>query len=112
MKPDHTAKLWVASFPSEEARDRFFREEYDVDGNASCSMWTDLGITWFDHDYQEVINEGWTDYVRSIAQEPLPQNWLESGENTALLLFDIDGPVDAAQSGLVMRYLGQFRVKL
>jgi hypothetical protein len=105
------AKLWVADFPTKEAREDFFAEVYDQDGNSTCPMRDDLGIPWFDHDFQEVITDAWPEYVRAISLSPIPESWGLTNANTALLLYQEEQPIVAC-SGKVLKYLGEFTVRV
>src|SRR5262249_41765779 len=47
--------VFLGTFPSEQAFANYLKESYPdgEDGKATCPLWDDLGIRWFDHDYQD-----------------------------------------------------------
>jgi hypothetical protein len=100
-------KLWAADFPDAPTRDEFFAEHFDADGNASCAMWEDLGLDWFDHDFQEVIVDHTHEYIAQVVAGHVPDAVRAAAENTFLLLYDQEDPIAAPQSGKVLRYLGE-----
>src|SRR5215211_5535174 len=55
-RAEGVVSVWVGTFPDEASHKRYFKEDWDnldADDFPSCLFWKDLGICWFDHDFQE-----------------------------------------------------------
>jgi hypothetical protein len=50
---DGYVSVWLGTFADEVAFKTYLRETYDEGGNASCPLWSDLGVGWLDHDFLE-----------------------------------------------------------
>ena len=53
--------VFLGTFPSREEFETYLEETYDEDRSeigATCPFWTDLGVDWLDHDFQDAHYEG------------------------------------------------------
>jgi hypothetical protein len=53
--------VFLGTFPSKGDFEPYFKETYDEDSSgigASCPFWTDLGVDWLDHDFQDARYQG------------------------------------------------------
>src|SRR4051794_29608260 len=116
--------VWLGTFPDGESYERYFsqdRENRTADGFPACPFWKDLGIRWFDHDFQEegnvvspvpvaeLLAENWS-YLDSF-REPLLTRCAELGvatANSVVFLYDFDYPAEAGYSCPYMTFVGVF----
>jgi hypothetical protein len=123
-RTDGVVSVWIGTFPDEASYERYFREDRDIqdaDAFPSCLFWKDLGIRWFDHDFQEggfvgtpipvaeLLSRYWS-YLDSF-REPLLAKCAKAGltnGNSAMFLFDFDYPEEAGYSSPHMTFVGVF----
>lgn len=83
-----TFRVWTAGFPSEKAAESFCEPGYNEDGDAECTMWADLRIDYFDHDFQEVVFGDWKSYLAEVTDVIRGTELDGFTENCAILLYD------------------------
>jgi hypothetical protein len=116
--------VWVGTFPDEASYEQYFREDWehpDDDEGPTCQFWNDLGIRWFDHDFQEggfvgtpvpvaeLLARGWS-FLDSF-REPVLALCAEAGlvtANSVMFLYDFDYPDGAGYSSPHMTFIGVF----
>jgi hypothetical protein len=116
--------VWIGTFPDEASYERYFKEDWehlDADEFPTCLFWNDLGIRWFDHDFQEgwfvgslvpvtdLLGKGGS-YLTSFRHAVLAR-CVEVGlctANSAMLLYDFDYPEGAGYSSPHMTFVGTF----
>lgn len=121
---DGVVSVWLGTFPDGESYERYFtedRQNRQADGFPTCPFWKDLGIRWFDHDFQEggnlaspvpvaeLLAENWS-YLGSF-RGPLLARCAECGLGTAnsvIFLYDFDYPTEAGYSSPHMTFVGAF----
>jgi hypothetical protein len=126
-RADGVVSVWIGTFPDEASYERYFREDWDdldEDEFPSCPFWRDLGIRWFDHDFQEggyvgtpvpmaeLLGRGWS-FVDSF-REPLLARCAEGGiatANSVMFLFDYDYREESGYSCPHMTFIGVFSYK-
>jgi hypothetical protein len=55
-RAEGVVSVWLGTFPHASSCERYFEEDWanlDADGFPACRFWEDLGIRWFDQDFQE-----------------------------------------------------------
>jgi hypothetical protein len=121
---DGMVSVWVGTFPDEKSYARYFEEDWDeldADEFPSCLFWKDLGIRWFDHDFQEgefvgtpvpvaeLLARDWS-YLDSF-RESLLAACAKCGlatANSVMFLFDFEYPDEAGYSCPHMTFVGVF----
>jgi hypothetical protein len=116
--------VWLGTFPDAATCENYFkedREHRDNDDFPTCRFWKDLGIRWFDHDFQEggyvgepmpveeLLSRDWS-YLESF-REPLLKACQSKCINTAnavMFLYDYDYPAEAGYSSPHLCFAGVF----
>jgi hypothetical protein len=124
-RADGVVSVWVGTFPDEASYERYFKEDWDnldADEFPSCRFWNDLGIRWFDHDFQEggfvgppvrvaeLLAQNWS-YLESFREQVLAA-CAEGGLTTAnsvMFLYDFDYPGETGYSSPHLKFVGAFR---
>lgn len=106
--------IWAGRFADEAELEEYTYEDYgDDDDDVTCIMWDDLGIEWFDHDFQEVayFEEAITredlmdfSYADTFMQHIKPEDLKDF--NALILLYDFQP--DAGKDDSAMKFLGTF----
>jgi Immunity protein 22 len=123
-RADGMVSVWLGTFPDEASHQRYFKEDWedqDHDGFPSCPFWSDLGIRWFDHDFQEggfvghpvpvaeLLSRNWSylDTFRELLLTSCAQAGIGT-TNSVMFLFDFDYPNEAGYSSPHMTFVGVF----
>jgi|SRR5579883_2668281 len=119
--------VWVGMFPDEAAYELYFREDRDGPDQGeppTCSFWSDLGIRWFDHDFQEngyvgipvpmaeLLGRPWSflDSFRGLLLARCAELGIAAA-NSVMFLYDCDYPAEAGSSCSHMKFVGVFPYK-
>lgn len=115
--------VWFGTFPDEGTCQRYFHQEYaDADDFPACEFWRDLGIRWFDHDFEEssgyvgdpvpvtkLVARHWSyaDSFRKPLLAACRDKRIESA-NIVVLLYEFDYPEEAGYSSPHLTFIGVF----
>lgn len=112
--------VWLGTLIDAASLKEYLCETYDDDGDANCPFWSDLGVTWLDHDYQEAKSqtepqtvdrflEGFS-YLESFRESVLPVAHRDGivSVNAAIIVFDFAYPVERPFPHPSLRFIGSF----
>jgi hypothetical protein len=122
---DAVVSVWLGTFPDRRTHENYFRLDrgnHDSDDFPTCQFWGDLGIRWFDHDFEEssgyigdpvpvadLLGRGWSyaDSFRKPLLDACRAQGIESA-NIVVFLFEFDYPEEARYSSPYMKFVGVF----
>lgn len=118
VKRHGVVSMWVGTFADETALDEYVAVR-DVDGQAECALWRDLGAEWLDEDLLEVAfhsggvpvedpvaGHAWSSSFADAVGDALGGLPLDDAD-TVVLLYDTAMDVPEQPKG-PLRFLGTF----
>jgi hypothetical protein len=122
---EEVVSVWLGTFPDRETYEQYFRQDWentDPDDLPTCQFWKDLGIRWFDHDFEEgsgyigepvpvteLLGRDWSymECFRAPLIAACRVKGIESA-NILVMLYEFDYPAEAGFTNPHMTFVGVF----